>query len=150
MMLMLPSTIPPPAAPSSSVRGRPPASAISHSSRPSRAAVLRLGCLRISRITTPKMPIQRSFWSRAIRRQWEKITAPCSTMKGLISSEGCSCTGPSTSQRLAPLTVVPTTRVAATSRAPTSRAGAARCSQRRIDVRMPSQSRPQLATSQMA
>ena len=97
-------------------------------------------------MSRPNTPSQSSFWSPPIRRQWEKSAAPCNTTKGFTSSEGCSCTGPSTSQRLAPFTVVPNTSVVATSRQPTSTPSGARCSQRRRLVRTASTSNPQLAT----
>ena len=85
-----------------------------------------------------------------MRRQWEKSTAPCSTTKGFTSSVGWIWIGPSTSQRLAPFTVLPTTRVAATSSSPTSRPRLPQCSQRRMLVRIASQNSPQLATSQIS
>ena len=83
-----------------------------------------------------------------MRFQWAKRAAPCNTTKGLTNSDGCSCTGPSTSQRLAPLTVLPITRVAATRMIPTHNPSGARCNQRRRLVRMPNQSSPQLAAIQ--
>ena len=72
------------------------------------------------------------------------------TTKGFTSSEGCICSGPSTSQRLAPFTVVPITRVAAINRQPIHSPGPDQRSQRRRLVEIVMPSKLQLAISQMA
>ena len=144
-MLVVPSR-PPAMAVASKVRNlRPAASAISHNNMPVSAAVLRLGCLRISRSRAPKMPSQSNFSSDLMRCQWANRLAACSTTKGLTSSDGWIWRGPITNQRLAPLTVLPMTRVAATSKQLSQRAGPASFSQRRRLVETARPSRLQLA-----
>ena len=149
-MLTVPITEPASAVPSRLRQRRPAAMATIHRVSPIKAAVERLGCLRISSSSPPKLPSQSSFWSRLIRLQGANKLAACSTTKGFTSSEGCTCRGPITSQRLAPLTVVPITRVAAISRQPIHRPGPDQRSQRRRLVEIVMPSRLQLAISQMA
>ena len=138
------------AVPSRLRQRRPAATATIHRVSPIRAAVDRLGCLRISSSSPPKLVSHSSFWSRLIRFQGANRLAACSTTKGFTSSEGCICSGPSTSQRLAPFTVVPITSVAAISTQPIHRAGPDQRSQRRRLVVRVMPNKLQLAISQTA
>ena len=149
-MLAVPSSDPARAVPNRLRQRSPAARATIQRVSPIRAAVERLGCLRISSSSPPKLPSQRSFWSRLIRLQGANRLAACSTTKGFTSSEGCICSGPSTSQRLAPFTVVPITRVAAISRQPIHNPGPDQRSHRRRLVEIVMPSKLQLAKSQIA
>ena len=146
----MPSSDPAKAVPRRLRQRRPPARATIQRVSPIRAAVERLGCLRISSSSPPKLPSHSSFWSRLIRFQGANRLAACSTTKGFTSSEGCICSGPSTSQRLAPFTVVPITKVAAIRRQPIHSPGPDQRSQRRKLVEIVMASRLQLAISQIA
>ena len=86
----------------------PPHKPITQKRIPVNEAVLKLGCLSISKINNPKENIEINFLSFLIRFQCANRFDASSIKKGFINSDGCRLKFPNTSHLEDPLTVIPT------------------------------------------